>query len=41
MQFQYSKILPLKNRIYEVQDQQRRTEKDITLLRLGKKKAGA
>lgn len=35
VKFMYSKIVPLQNRIYALQDRKRSVEKEITLLQIG------
>lgn len=35
VKFMYSKIVPLRNRIYALQDRKRSIEKEITLLQIG------
>ena len=36
--FQYSKVVPLRKKIYQLAEQKRMTEKEITLLRVGRLK---
>lgn len=35
VKFMYSKIVPLRNRIYALQDRKRSVEKEMTLLQIG------